>query len=80
VFHFKCPIELAKHNNMYRACYGPADEPKRQVIPGLAFTTYVTSFEPPDKSEGFDEVRLVNFIFEGDDEQRKKWDMYMLEV
>ena len=29
--------------------------------------------------EGFDEVRAVNFIFSGTDEQRQKWDLWLLD-
>ncbi|WWC72602.1 polynucleotide kinase 3'-phosphatase [Kwoniella pini CBS 10737] len=79
LFHFLCPIELAKHNNIYRACYGPANEPPRTLLPMSAFGSYVVAFEKPSIDEGFDEIRGVNFHFEGSEEQRKKWDMYMLE-
>lgn len=65
---------------MYRACYGPLDEPVREVLPGTAFWSYTSAFEPISKDEGFSEIRTVNFIFEGTDAQRKKWDMYMLQV
>lgn len=79
LFHFLCPVELARHNNMYRATYGPADEPKREVLPGMAFSTYTGNFEAPTAVEGFDEIKSVNFVWEGTDEQRRYWDMYMLE-
>jgi len=79
-FHFLCPVALAQHNNIYRACYAPPDEEVRTVLPGSAFATYEAIFEPPLKSEGFDEVKGVNFVFEGSREQREKWEMYMLEV
>ncbi|WWC98526.1 polynucleotide kinase 3'-phosphatase [Kwoniella sp. B9012] len=79
LFHFLCPLELAKHNNVYRACYGPPDEPTRTLLPTLAFTSYAGAFEKPSIDEGFDEIRGVNFHFEGSEEQRRKWDMYMLE-
>ncbi|WWC92336.1 polynucleotide kinase 3'-phosphatase [Kwoniella dendrophila CBS 6074] len=79
LFHFLCPLELAKHNNVYRACYGPSDEPTRTLLPMLAFNSYGAAFEKPSIDEGFDEIRGVNFHFEGSDEQRRKWDMYMLE-
>ncbi|CAD6573099.1 MAG: hypothetical protein TREMPRED_000722 [Tremellales sp. Tagirdzhanova-0007] len=80
LFHFLCPIELAKHNNMYRACYASPDEPVRELLPGSAFSGYVGQFEAPTLGEGFDQIRGVNFVFEGDDVQRRKWDMWMLEA
>ncbi|WVO17508.1 polynucleotide kinase 3'-phosphatase [Cryptococcus depauperatus] len=76
-FHFLCPPELAKHNNLYRAYYRPPDEPVRTLLPAVAFSTFRSSFEEPNKEEGFDEVKAVNFQFEGSDEQRKKWNMYI---
>ena len=80
VFHFLCPIELARHNNMYRAVYAPPGEPARELLPQVAFGSYAAQFERPDIVEGFDEVRSVNFVWEGSGEQRRLWDMYMLET
>ena len=79
VFHFICPIDLARHNNVYRVCYGPVDEPTRTWLPLSAFTSYESDFEAPAVDEGFDEVRAVNFKFEGSAEQRAKWDMWLLD-
>lgn len=65
---------------MYRAVYAPPEEPPRTLIPGTAFNTYVAQFQQPDITEGFDEIRGVNFVWKGTEAQRKKWDMYMLET
>ncbi|ORX41001.1 polynucleotide kinase 3 phosphatase-domain-containing protein [Kockovaella imperatae] len=78
-FHFVCPVDLARHNNVYRACYGPSDEPVRQFLPDTAFTSYAADSEAPVVDEGFDEVRVVNFIFSGTPEQRSKWDLWLLD-
>ena len=64
---------------MYRFHYAPKDEPKRTLLPLLAFTSYESSFEKPGLDEGFDEIRGVNWVWEGTDEQKKKWQRYMLE-
>jgi bifunctional polynucleotide phosphatase/kinase len=77
LFHFLCPIELARHNNAYRVMYGPKDEPERELLPGTAFDGYKGQYEAPSVNEGFDEIRSVNFRWEGTDEQRRLWDMYM---
>ncbi|XAO22135.1 polynucleotide kinase 3'-phosphatase [Cryptococcus bacillisporus CA1280] len=77
LFHFLCPPELAKHNNLYRAYYPPPDEPTRELLPYIAFAGFETAFEEPKKEEGFDEIRTVNFHWQGSEEQRKKWDMYI---
>lgn len=80
VFHFNTPIELAKHNNVYRACYAPLDEPERTLLPLSAFSTFVGAYERPEMDEGVDELRTVNFVWEGSEEQRQLWNRYMLEV
>lgn len=80
VFHFNTPIELAKHNNVYRACFAPESEPERTLLPLSAFGTYVSAFERPEEDEGFDELRTVNFVWEGSEEQKSLWNRYMLEV
>ncbi|ODN99428.1 polynucleotide kinase 3'-phosphatase [Cryptococcus wingfieldii CBS 7118] len=77
VFHFLCPPELAKHNNLYRAYYGPSNEPTRTALPPVAFGSFASNYEKPTKQEGFVEVRTVNLHFEGTEEQRKLWDMYI---
>lgn len=63
---------------MYRAVYAPKEIPARTLLPASAFWGYKSDFEVPEKDEGFDEVRGVNFKWGGTDEQRKLWDMYML--
>lgn len=80
LFHFLCPVDLAKHNNMYRAVYAPKDEPERTLLPGSAFWSYKNDFQMPSIDEGFEEIKSVNFVWEGSDEQRRLWDMYMLET
>ncbi|OXC68513.1 polynucleotide kinase 3'-phosphatase [Cryptococcus neoformans] len=77
LFHFLCPSELAKHNNLYRAYYPPPDESTRGLLPYIAFAGFETAFEEPKAEEGFKEVRMVTFHWEGSEEQRKKWDMYI---
>jgi bifunctional polynucleotide phosphatase/kinase len=65
---------------MYRVCYAPPENPARTILPASAFSSYPAQFQEPTLDEGFDEIRGVNFRFEGTPEQRKRWDMYMLEV
>jgi bifunctional polynucleotide phosphatase/kinase len=69
---------LAKHNDVYRAFYCP-DE-KRTLLPGSAFVSYERDYERPTEDEGFDELRTVDFVWEGDESQRRLWERYVLEV
>lgn len=77
-FNFACPIELARHNNTYRAFYAPKGEAKREILPETAFASYKAAFVPPEVKEGFEEVRTVNFVWEGTEDQRSLWDQYLL--
>ena len=78
---FNGSLELAWHNNLYRAFNLPpalaATEPKRDLLPYSAFTGFRADFEEPSVEEGFAEVRKVNFIFEGDQEARRRWSMWL---
>lgn len=80
VFWFNTPLDLARHNNVYRACFAPPDEPERGMLPLSAFATYGSAFERPEMDEGFEELRTVNFVWEGTEEQRAIWNRYMLEL
>ncbi|KAI0807045.1 PNK3P-domain-containing protein [Fomes fomentarius] len=80
-FHFTGSFELAWHNNLYRAFnLSPslaADQPKRELLPMLAFNNFRKDFQEPTVDEGFSEVRKVNWVFEGDEEARKRWNMWL---
>jgi len=66
------------HNEMYREYYAPKGEPHHAPVPHLAFAQYKQAYEKPEKKEGYEEVRTVNFVWEGDEAQRKLWDRYLL--
>lgn len=46
-------------------------------MPYGAFTGFRADFEEPQVEEGFAEVRTVNFVFEGDEEARRRWGMWL---
>ncbi|KZT29942.1 PNK3P-domain-containing protein, partial [Neolentinus lepideus HHB14362 ss-1] len=80
-FWFNGSMELAWHNNLYRAFNMPPSqaekEPKRDLVPYLAYTSFRGAFEEPKADEGFEEVRTVNWVFEGDEEERRRWSMWL---
>jgi len=80
-FLFNGTLELAWHNNLYRA-FNLLDDvaskaPKREMLPYNAFTSFRASYEEPKAEEGFREVRRVNWVFEGTDEERRRWNMWL---
>ncbi|THG99041.1 hypothetical protein EW026_g3231 [Hermanssonia centrifuga] len=78
---FSGSLELAWHNNLYRAYNLPehvaSKVPKRDLLPYGAFTSFQQDYEEPTITEGFSEVKKVNWIFEGDDEERRRWSMWL---
>ncbi|KAG7452953.1 PNK3P-domain-containing protein [Guyanagaster necrorhizus] len=80
-FLFTGSVQLAWHNNLYRAYNLPPsvkarDEP-REVLPYLALTSFHDKYEVPDKEEGFVEIKTVNWRFEGTHEEEKYWKMWL---
>ncbi|KAG6845038.1 hypothetical protein H0H87_001375 [Tephrocybe sp. NHM501043] len=80
-FYFTGSIELAWHNNLYRAYNLPpaiaASEPKRELVPYLGFSGFRDNFEEPQLNEGFSEIKKVNWIFNGSEEERMYWSMWL---
>ncbi|KAI0067096.1 PNK3P-domain-containing protein [Artomyces pyxidatus] len=80
-FCFTGSKELAWHNNLYRAYNLPASvasrEPKRDIIPHMAFSDFAAKYEEPSTKEGFTEVRAVNWVFEGSEEEKRNWSMWL---
>ncbi|KAG6850475.1 hypothetical protein H0H93_012896 [Arthromyces matolae] len=80
-FYFTAPLDLAWHNNLYRAYNLPpsvaATEPQRTLIPFSAFVSFRDNFEEPALDEGFDEIKTVNWVFNGSEQDRTHWSMWL---
>ncbi|KAH9029373.1 polynucleotide kinase 3 phosphatase-domain-containing protein [Lactarius hengduanensis] len=80
-FSFQGSTELAWHNNLYRAYARPASvvarEPVRTLVPYTAIAGFADAYEAPSVKEGFAEVRDVPWIFEGSEEERRHWSMWL---
>jgi len=78
---FQGSVELAWHNNLYRAYARPASvvarEPTRALIPYSALIGFSNAYETPSVKEGFDEVQDISWIFEGSEEERRYWSMWL---
>ncbi|KAJ7733566.1 polynucleotide kinase 3 phosphatase-domain-containing protein [Mycena maculata] len=74
---FTGSLELAWHNNLYRAYGLPPSvldrEPPRELLPKVAFATFKDNFEEPELSEGISQIKKVNWVFSGTEEERKAW-------
>lgn len=47
------------------------------MLPYLVFIGFRNNHQEPQLSEGFSEVIKINWIFEGDEEARKRWNMWL---
>jgi bifunctional polynucleotide phosphatase/kinase len=50
---------------------------KRNILPFLAFTAFRDGYEEPQTTEGFSEIKKINWAFDGSDEERKHWGMWL---
>ncbi|THH08615.1 hypothetical protein EW145_g2580 [Phellinidium pouzarii] len=78
-------VELAWHNNLYRAlCLPllserttPDTKPERKLVPYLAFSSFAQGYEEPTVEEGFQDVKTVNWVFEGNSHEERFWRMWL---
>lgn len=52
-------------------------QPKRDLVPYIAFTGFRDNYEEPLLSEGLKEVKKVNWVFDGTEEEKKHWSMWL---
>ncbi|KAF5386673.1 hypothetical protein D9615_001745 [Tricholomella constricta] len=80
-FFFAGSIELAWHNNLYRTYNLPpsvaAAEPRRELVPYIGFCGFRDNFEEPQLEEGFTEIKKVNWVFNGTEEEKRYWSMWL---
>ncbi|TDL29789.1 PNK3P-domain-containing protein, partial [Rickenella mellea] len=80
-FVFSATIELAWHNNIYRAFCKPLLDQKYRnqckLVPYATFTSFKDKYEEPTAREGFQEIRKVNWIFNGDEQEKIYWHMWL---
>jgi len=80
-FLFTDTIDLAWHNNLYRAFNLPPSvaekEPKRDLVPYSAFCSFRNDHEEPTLNEGFSEIKQVHWVFQGTEEEKTYWSMWL---
>ena len=60
--------DIAKHNTCYRHYITNG---KKQMIPDIAFNIFKKKYEEPNKDEGYEDIHIINYNFESDDENYK---------
>ncbi|KAG8981507.1 hypothetical protein FRB90_007208 [Tulasnella sp. 427] len=80
-FVWNITLDLAWHINLYRAHFlseaVKANESTREMLGYGVFTQFQNAFQPPTIEEGFSEVKTINWIFQGSDEDRRRFNMYL---
>ncbi|KAI9714453.1 MAG: hypothetical protein M1820_000414 [Bogoriella megaspora] len=77
--HFTANAKLCEHNDVVRALNGSLMNPEnRQILPKMAFSSFVSRYREPTLKEGFEDIVRAEFTFEGTDEQKKVWLQYWL--
>ncbi|KZT54581.1 PNK3P-domain-containing protein [Calocera cornea HHB12733] len=77
---FNVSVALAYHNNLFRAFCLPTDHPdhgRREFLPYSIYAGFANQMEEPELAEGFKEIRKINWVFEGTDEERKRWNRWL---
>ena len=47
------------------------------MLPYMALTSFESAYEAPSMKEGYSEVRDVPWRFEGSEEERRHWSMWL---
>ena len=50
---------------------------KRELVPYSAFLSFQKDYEEPTTEEGFSEIKIVNWVFDGTEEERERWNMWL---
>ncbi|EGG19832.1 hypothetical protein DFA_06934 [Cavenderia fasciculata] len=69
-FRMQTPLELAQHLNYYR-------ERTQGVkhVPGIGYNMFKKNFVEPHTSEGYEEIKYVNFVLKIQPDQVKEWNI-----
>jgi len=47
------------------------------LLPYPAFTGFRDAYEEPEMVEGFSQIKRVNWVFEGTEEEKSYWSMWL---
>lgn len=72
--HLTTPLRLAEHNDSVRGLNVNLMNPeKRQLLPGIAFSSFKQRYQQPQLAEGFEDITKVDFSWQGTSEQKTLW-------
>jgi len=63
-YHLQTSLEIAEHLNLFRERITNGES---KHVPGVGFNIFKSKFEEPNLSEGFTEIKKINFVPKFDD-------------
>jgi len=79
-FVFRGGVELAWHNVVYRTwCQRSRtqQEPPRPLVPRGVLLSFQKQYEEPLGDEGFDNIKIIDWSFQGSEEEETRWCMWL---
>lgn len=73
-FYFVADTDLCRHNNYYRHI----TQGDRDLLSEIVFRTFKSRFQEPTMDEGYQEIKKINFVFDGDDTDLAAWRKWYL--
>ncbi|KAI9478544.1 MAG: polynucleotide kinase 3 phosphatase-domain-containing protein [Benjaminiella poitrasii] len=70
-FYFGNDIDLAQHNNYYRALYQLQNS--KALLSSMVFNKFKKILQPPTFDEGFEGIKDINFVFDRSEEEKEAW-------
>ncbi|KAL6053486.1 DNA kinase/phosphatase Pnk1 [Balamuthia mandrillaris] len=68
-FHFQTPLELAQHLNIFRE---KITNGEHKHVPRIGYAMFKKRFQEPSKSEGFTEIKKINFVANFESQEAEK--------
>lgn len=73
---FKADPKLCEHNASVRALNAMMNPEAREGLPQMAFGSFIKRFQQPTLKEGFEDITVIEFSFQGTPQQRDIWSQY----
>ncbi|KZT06960.1 uncharacterized protein LAESUDRAFT_736567 [Laetiporus sulphureus 93-53] len=71
-------LEHARHNNLYCTFYLSRSQKTDARLPLYnTHTSFHVAYEEPQFSGSFADIKRVNWVFEGDEEEQRRWSMWL---
>jgi hypothetical protein len=71
-------VSIICFNKPANSCNGNLSQTaKEAIVPKSAIISFRTDYEEPTLAEGFREIKLAYWKFEGEEDQLRRWQMWL---